>query len=51
MEPPFDVLPEPMEDVVFDEQSIQFVKKVRQVFSDFDATVNGARIRDWKMLL
>jgi hypothetical protein len=51
MEPPFDVLPEPMTDVVFDEQSIQFVNKVRQVFSDFDATVNGARIRDWKMLL
>ncbi len=51
MEPPFDLLPEPMTEVVFDEQSIQFVKKVRQTFPDFDATVNGARIRDWKMLL
>jgi hypothetical protein len=47
----FDELPEPMTEVGFDEQSIQFVKKVRETFPDFDATVNGARIRDWTMLL
>lgn len=50
-EPPFDVLPEPMQEVVFDEQTIQFVAKVRQSFPDFEDVINSARTRDWKMLL
>jgi hypothetical protein len=50
-EPPFDVLPEPMQEVVFDEQTIQFIAKVRASFPDFDEVINSARIRDWKMLL
>ncbi len=51
MEPPFDVLPEPMQELVFDEQTIHFVKKVREVFPDFDTIVNNAKIRDWTILL
>ncbi|RYG17955.1 MAG: hypothetical protein EOO07_10005 [Chitinophagaceae bacterium] len=50
-EPPFDALPKPMEELVFDEQSIAFVKKVREVFPNFNEVVNNAKIRDWKMLL
>ncbi len=50
-EPPFDVLPEPMQELIFDEQTIQFMSKVRASFPDFDAVINSARTRDWKMLL
>jgi hypothetical protein len=49
-EPPFDQLPEPMSELVFDEQTIQFTRKIREVLPEVDPIINAVKIRDWTML-
>jgi hypothetical protein len=49
-EPPFDQLPEPMTELVFDEQTLQFTRKIREVLPEVDPIINAVKIRDWNLL-
>ena len=50
-EPPFDKLPDPIENIQLPDELRQVVKKMREFIPDFDAVINAAKTRDWQMLL
>jgi hypothetical protein len=49
-EAPFDKLPEPATNLIFDEETKKLMNRIRFCFPDFDSYLREKRIRDWECI-